>query len=644
MASPQSASDRSPVALPQSLIRLEQLTRTFEVGDQLVRALDGVDLTIGAGEYISLMGPSGSGKSTLLNVLGLLDRPTAGEYWLGDERTSTMADDRLADTRQREIGFVFQFFHLISRMSALENVELPLMLAGVPAAERRDRARTVLDSMGMGPRIDHRSNQLSGGERQRVAIARAVVMKPRILLADEPTGNLDSVSGGEVVKIVESLHEQGLDADRGHARSGHWRTRAPAPVHARRKDRDGHPGMRFADRNRMALGALFRYPLRTAMMLLATAIGVAAVVVLTSLGEGARLYVKGEFQSLGTHLLVVMPGRTETTGGGPAMLAGASPRDLTLGDAQALARSPAIKLLAPVIVGEATASAGSLERDVTIMGTTPAFREIRGWRMEAGTFLPAVEMEREAAVCVVGSIVARELFRGESPVGRWMRLDDRRCRVSGVLAAQGTSVMVDTDQLVLVPVALAQALFNAPGLFRIIMQVRGRDEMPAARRFVIETLKERHRGDEDVTVITQDAVLQTFDGILGTLTRALGGIAAISLLVAGVLIMNVMLVAVSQRTQEIGLLKALGARRRQIISLFLAEAIYLAILGAIVGVLAGYGIAFLLGQVYPDFDFRPPYWAVAGAVRNCDRLRHGFGILPARRAASLDPVAALARR
>lgn len=402
--------------------------------------------------------------------------------------------------------------------------------------------------------------------------------------------------------------------------------------------------MRFVDHNRVALGALFRNPLRTAMMLLATAIGVAAVVVLTSLGEAARLYVTGQFRSLGTNLLIVLPGRTETTGGGPAMLAGATPRDLTLGDAKALERSATIELLAPVIVGEAAASVGSLERDVTIMGTTAAFQEIRGWKMASGEFLPNVEMEREAAVCVVGSIIGRELFRGEPPVGRWMRIDDRRCRVSGVLAAQGTSVMVDTDQVVLVPVALAQSLFNAPGLFRIIMQVRGRDAMPAARRFVVETLKERHRGDEDVTVITQDAVLKTFDGILGTLTRTLGGIAAISLLVAGVLIMNVMLVAVSQRTQEIGLLKAVGARRGQIISLFLTEAIYLAMLGAFVGVLAGYGIAFLLGQAYPDFTFQPPYWAVAGAVVLAIACGMLFGILPARRAAGLDPVAALARR
>lgn len=200
----------SPVPDPAAILRLEQLTRTFAVGDQLVRALDGVDLDVAAGEYISLMGPSGSGKSTLLNVLGLLDRPTSGEYWLAGEQTSTMSDDRLADTRQREIGFVFQFFHLIHRMTAVENVELPLMLAGIPMAERRSRAREVLQRMGLEARIDHRSNQLSGGERQRVAIARAVVMRPKILLADEPTGNLDSVSGGEVVKIVEALHEEGL--------------------------------------------------------------------------------------------------------------------------------------------------------------------------------------------------------------------------------------------------------------------------------------------------------------------------------------------------------------------------------------------------------------------------------------------------
>jgi len=402
--------------------------------------------------------------------------------------------------------------------------------------------------------------------------------------------------------------------------------------------------VRFLDRNRVAIGALLRYPLRTAMMLLATAIGVAAVVVLTGLGEAARLFITDEFRSLGTNLLIVIPGRTETTGAGAAMLGGATPRDLTLGDARALERDPSVERLAPVIVGEATASAGALERDVTVMGTTAAFRVIRGWRMAAGDFLPAGDMEREAAVCVVGSIVGRELFRGEPPVGRWLRLGDRRCRVIGVLAPQGISVMVDADQLVLVPVALAQNLFNAPGLFRILLQVRSLDALPAAQRFVAATLKARHRGDEDFTIITQDAVLKTFDGILGTLTRALAGIAAVSLLVAGVLIMNIMLVAVSQRTQEVGLLKALGARRRQILGLFLAEAVYLALAGALTGVAIGWGTLLVLGGLYPDFTLRPPPWALAGAVGLAVACGVLFGILPARRASRLDPVAALARR
>lgn len=402
--------------------------------------------------------------------------------------------------------------------------------------------------------------------------------------------------------------------------------------------------MRFGDRNRVALGALLRYPLRTAMMLLATAIGVAAVVILTGLGEAARLYVTEEFRSLGTNLLIVLPGRTETTGAGAAMLGGASPRDLTLADARALERGAAVDRLAPVIVGEAPASAGSLERDVTVMGTTAEFRTIRNWSMAAGEFLPPGDMDRESAVCVVGSTIGRELFRGEQPVGRWLRVGDRRCRVVGVLAPQGISVMVDADQLVLVPVALAQSLFNSPALFRILVQARGRDAMPAARRFVTETLRLRHRGDEDFTIVTQDAVLKTFDGILGTLTRVLAGIAAVSLLVAGVLIMNVMLVAVSQRTEEVGLLKALGARRRQIVGLFLAEAVYLALMGALVGVAMGYATLFAIGRFYPEFTLSPPAWALAGAVVLAVACGVLFGILPARRASRLDPVAALARR
>lgn len=402
--------------------------------------------------------------------------------------------------------------------------------------------------------------------------------------------------------------------------------------------------MRVLDCNKMAGGALVRYPGRTCMMLLATAIGVAAVLVLTSLGEAARRFVTDEFQSLGTHLVIVIPGRSETSGANPAMMIAETPRDLTLDDARAVLRSPHVARLAPVVVGAASVSRGSLEREISVIGTTPEFRKIREWRMRLGEFLPNVTMERGAPLCVIGAKVRTEIFGTDPPLGQWLRVGDRRCRVSGVLAPEGTSVMIDVNEVVIIPVIDAQALFNSPGLFRIVLQATSREAMPLAQADAKRIIAERHYGEEDVTVITQDAVLSTFDGIFGTLTMALGGIAAISLVVAGVLIMNVMLVAVSQRTAEVGLLKALGATRRQIIALFLTEALFLAALGALVGLLLGYGIVAAMRVFYDTLDFVPPLWAAAGALLVAMACGIFFGILPARRAADLDPIQALMGR
>jgi putative ABC transport system permease protein len=400
--------------------------------------------------------------------------------------------------------------------------------------------------------------------------------------------------------------------------------------------------MMFSDCNRLALAALIRYPLRAGMMLLATAIGVAAVILLTSLGESARRFVSSEFQSLGTHLIIVLPGRSETTGGAGGMVLGETPRDLTLDDARAVQRSAAVDKVAPVIVGSASVSHGNLEREIPIIGTTAAFSDIRQWQMAMGEFLPNVGMERAAPICAIGATVSKELFTDGRPIGQWLRVGDRRCRVAGVLADQGTSIMIDVDEVVMIPVVSAQALFDTAGLFRIIIQAKNRESMATGKRDVLRIIAARHHGEEDVTVITQDGVLKTFDGIFDTLTLALAGIASISLIVAGVLIMNVMLVAVSQRTREIGLLKALGAKRRQIIALFITEAIFLALLGAATGVALGYLAVGVLEFIYPNLDFTPPIWSLAGAILVAVSCGVIFGILPARRAADLDPIAALA--
>lgn len=402
--------------------------------------------------------------------------------------------------------------------------------------------------------------------------------------------------------------------------------------------------MRPSDVLLFAWQALARYRGRSALILLAVSIGVAAIVVLTSLGEAARRYVTGEFASLGTHLLIVLPGRSETTGGAPAMFVGQTPRDLTIADAKALQTSASIRYVAPVVVGSVAVSFRERDREVAVLGSTSELLEIRHWELAQGHFLPPGDPERAQAVCVIGAKVRRELFGNEPVLGQWLRAGERRYRVIGVLASEGRAIGLDVEDLVIVPVASAQALFNTPSLFRILVEARSREAIEPARAFIRRTITERHQGEEDITVITQDAVLATFDRILRALTLTLGGIAAISLLVAGILIMNVMLVAVSQRTAEVGLLKAVGAAPRQIITVFLAEAVVLSVTGATIGVGAGVLIDWGIGQIYPALPIAAPWWSVGLAFVLATLAGVGFGVLPARRAARLDPVEALARR
>ena len=400
--------------------------------------------------------------------------------------------------------------------------------------------------------------------------------------------------------------------------------------------------MRALDATGFAFQSLRRTPARSGLMLLAMGIGVAAVMVLTALGEGARRYVTGEFSSLGTNLVIVIPGRSETTGASPALFAGETPRDLTVADAAALTRSALVSRVAPIMVGSAAASYGSRTREVSVIGSTADMLEVRHWKLAAGGFLPRGDWGRGATVCVIGEKIRSELFGAGPAVGQWLRIGDWRFRVVGVLASEGRSIGVDVQELVVIPVASAEALFNSQALFRVLVEARSREAMPRVTQWVLDTLRERHQGEEDVTVITQDAVLATFDRIFQALTMTLGGIAAISLGVAGILIMNVMLVAVSQRTAEIGLLKALGADRRQIILLFLVEAVLLSVLGAVVGMLAGAAGSWGIGRIYPALDVVAPGWAIGAAAAVAIITGLVFGIMPARRAAQLDPIRALA--
>ncbi len=401
--------------------------------------------------------------------------------------------------------------------------------------------------------------------------------------------------------------------------------------------------MTLYDQIHLAWQALTGHRLRSGLMLLAMAIGVAAVVFLTALGEGARRFVVGEFTALGTHLVMVLPGRNETTGGHPPLL-GETPRDLTLEDALALERHPAIRRVAPLNVGSAPASHGRREREVTVIGTTAEFLAVRRLGLTQGRNLPAAAREAHP-VALIGEGIRQELFAaGERALGGWLRLGDRRFRVIGVLRSEGYSIGLDIAELVLIPVASAQQLFDTSSLFRILVEARSREDVKGASDAVRRIIRERHEGEDDITVITQDAVVSTFDDILSVLTYMVGGVAAISLVVAGILVMNVMLVAVSQRTAEIGLLKALGASPAHIQRLFLTEAVLLSLMGAAIGLVVGYGAVVALRTLYPILSASPPPWALGAATGVALATGIGFGVLPARKAARLDPVQALARR
>ena len=401
--------------------------------------------------------------------------------------------------------------------------------------------------------------------------------------------------------------------------------------------------MRIEDLFRFCIQAGVGNRGRTALMLLAMAIGVASVVALISLGESARAYVTDQFAAMGSNLLIVLPGRSETVGGPPPLL-GITPRDLTLEDAVAISHSHLIRRMSPVVVGAAPVSWRGREREVTVLGSNREIFAMRRLAVSQGGILPESDLGRAEALCVIGHRAKAELFGSESALGRKVRIGDRHFRVIGVLQEKAKSLGDELADVVIIPIATAQQLFDTASLFRIVVEADSEEAIPRAKEMIVDTIRQRHDGEDDITVITQDAILATFNKIFKALTMSVAGIAAISLLVAGIIIMNVMLVAVSNRRSEIGLLKALGASRGQILRLFLTEAALLSVVGAFCGLALGLGAIILLAWSFPGYSITIARWSSPLAVAVALLTGLVFGVLPARRAAGLPAAHALSRR
>jgi macrolide transport system ATP-binding/permease protein len=647
-------------AQAEPLLSLHDVTKVFLTGGEVeVHALRGISLDIYPGEFVAIVGQSGSGKTTLMNLLGCLDKPSGGRYVFAGQDVANLERDDLARLRREGFGFVFQSYNLIGTATATENVEIPAIYARVSPGARHARAKQLLSLLGLSDRLTHRPNQLSGGQQQRVSIARALMNGGKIILADEPTGALDSKSGEDVMALLKGLAAQGhtvilITHDRNvaaHARriielrdglvvsdSGPDPARASFDVRAIAPNRgSGWSLGGLQEATRMAFRALHANIFRTVLTLLGIIIGVGSVVAMMAIGEGAKQAVLQQIGSMGTNLLVVRPSFRNMRGYHGAIAT------LVRDDADALAEVPNLGQVVPENTGGATVRFGDIDYQTQVDATTPGLANVRSWPMASGVFFSNEDLRSYAPVAVLGQTVVDTLFPdGGDPVGKYVLINNVPFQIIGVMAEKGASAMGnDQDDVVFIPLSTGMLrIFGQQYLRSITLAVNDLSTMDTVQDRATTILKSRHNGNEDFMIRNMQEILETATNAQNTLTILLASIAAISLLVGGIGVMNIMLVSVTERTREIGIRMATGARTRDILQQFLTEATVVSALGGVIGVLAGLGAAALIGTFGTAVAYTLAPVAIAFTCAGATGLVFGFA--PAMKAARLDPVVALA--
>ncbi len=651
--------------MSEPLLELRGVYREFPAGEQTVAVLKDINLTINDGEMVAIVGASGSGKSTLMNILGCLDRPSKGVYRVAGRETGRLEPDELAQLRREHFGFIFQRYHLLSDLNATGNVEVPAVYAGTPAAARRERAQQLLTRLGLSERVAYKPGQLSGGQQQRVSIARALMNGGDVILADEPTGALDTQSGQEVMSILKELHAEGhtiiiVTHDMSVARNAHRiieisdgviikdsrEESAPEPaqkalgLHTQKGNKLAAVAGRASEAFRMALLAMAAHRLRTFLTMLGIIIGIASVVSVVALGTGSQQQILQRISSMGTNTLDIMSGRgfgDERSG---------RVQTLIPQDAEALAQQSYVDSVTPTVSTSASLRYRNVSANGNINGVGAQFFRVRGYKIVQGQAFSQEAVDRQAQDVVIDPNTRDTLFGpGEDPIGKVIFLGTFPARVIGVTEPV-QSAFGNSDSLnVWLPYTTVMYRIVGQSFLRSIT-VRVADDVPTteAEAYVTELLTRRH-GAQDFFVINTDTIRQTVESTTATMTLLISAIALISLVVGGIGVMNIMLVSVTERTREIGVRMAVGARQSDIMTQFLIEAVLVCLIGGVLGIL----VALALGEAITHFGgadgFQMVYSTSSMVLAFVCSTLIGivFGFLPARNAARLDPVDALAR-
>ncbi len=645
------------------MIELKGITKVYQMGGEPLRILKGVDLSVKEGEFVAIMGPSGSGKSTLMHILGLLDRPTSGSYKLFGREVSELDDVELSYLRARILGFVFQQFNLLPRITAAENVALPQIYLGEKA--RPAEAGKHLAQVGLADRMDHRPNQLSGGQQQRVAIARSLVNNPKLIFADEPTGNLASDQSNEIMGIFRKLNDQGITvvivthepdiaawADRVIKLRDGMIIEDVTKKPTQKKEEGGHlriPKSFFlswrevVENMASSISSIVSNKTRSLLTMLGIIIGVGALIAMMAVGTGAQKAIEKQMSSLGTNLLAVIPGNISHRG--MSFGRGATSR-ITLADAAALPRFvPDVTKTDAEVQGFVQVVYGPTNYRTQLMGVTANYPSMRAAEPYFGRFFSEGEDTALKKVAVIGQTVATQLFGVSDPVGKTIKINGKNFSVIGVLPMKGASGFRDQDDVVVVPLHTAmKVLLGKQYVDSVWVEVSNYKLMPKVQDDIIALMRKRHNippyKDDDVSLMNMADIQNMLTGTIKTFSTLLGIIAGISLIVGGIGIMNIMLVSVSERTKEIGLRKAIGATRRAVLLQFLIEAVIISVIGGLLGILTGAGASLLLSKLSGWAIYISPA-SVGLAFGFSAGVGVAFGFWPARKASDLSPIDAL---